>query len=52
LALLGYFTAFDEGPATQEELRKTIENISPDRFREVNLKVFEAGLQKGMEETP
>ena len=52
LALLGYFTAFDEGPATQEELRKTIENISPDRFREVNLKVFEAGLEKGMEETP
>ena len=52
LALLGYFTSFDEGPATQEELRKTIETISPDRFKEVNLKVFEAGLQKGMEGTP
>ena len=52
LALLGYFTAFNEGPTTQEELRKTIEIISPDRFREINLKVFEAGLQKGMEETP
>jgi indolepyruvate ferredoxin oxidoreductase beta subunit len=51
LALLGYFTAFDEGPATQKELRKTIENISPDRFSEINLKVFEAGLQKGLEET-
>jgi indolepyruvate ferredoxin oxidoreductase beta subunit len=51
LALLGYFTAFNEGPTTQAELRKTIESISPDRFRETNLKVFEAGLQKGLEET-
>ena len=51
LALLGYFAAFNEGPATQEELRKTIEKISPDRFREINLKVFQAGLQKGLEET-
>lgn len=50
LALLGYFTAFNEGPTTQDELRKTIEIISPDRFREINLKVFEAGLQKGLEE--
>ena len=51
LALLGYFTAFNEGPTTQEEIRKTIEGISPDRFRDINLKVFEAGLQKGVQET-
>jgi indolepyruvate ferredoxin oxidoreductase beta subunit len=51
LALLGYFTAFNEGPTNQAELGKTIEKISPDRFRETNLKVFEAGLQKGLEET-
>jgi indolepyruvate ferredoxin oxidoreductase beta subunit len=51
LALLGYFTAFNEGPTTQKEIRKTIESISPDRFRAINLKVFEAGLQKGMQET-
>jgi len=51
LALLGYFTAFNEGPTTQEEIRKTIESISPDRFRDINLKVFEAGLQKGVQET-
>jgi indolepyruvate ferredoxin oxidoreductase beta subunit len=51
LALLGYFTAFNEGPTTQAELRNTIESISPDRFREINLKVFEAGLQTGLEET-
>jgi indolepyruvate ferredoxin oxidoreductase beta subunit len=51
LALLGYFTAFNEGPTTQSELRNTIETISPDRFREINLKVFQAGLQRGLEET-
>jgi indolepyruvate ferredoxin oxidoreductase beta subunit len=51
LALLGYFTAFNEGPTTQEEIRKTIESISPDRFRDINLKVFEAGLQRGGQET-
>ncbi len=51
LALLGYFTAFNEGPTTQEEIRKTIESISPDRFKDINLKVFEAGLQKGKQET-
>ncbi len=47
LALLGYFSAFGEGPVSPEELRATIENISPDRFKEINLKVFDAGLQKG-----
>ena len=51
LALLGYFTAFNVGPTTPEEIRKTIESISPDRFREINLKVFEAGLQKGVQKT-
>lgn len=50
LALLGYFSAFGEGPVSHEELRETIKNISPDRFKEINLKVFEAGLQKGLEE--
>jgi len=52
LALLGYFSAFGEGPIMHEELRATIEDISPDRFKKDNLNVFDAGLQKGMEEKP
>lgn len=50
LALLGYFSAFGEGPLTYEELKRTIDNISPDRFKETNFKIFDAGYQKGMGE--
>jgi indolepyruvate ferredoxin oxidoreductase beta subunit len=45
LALLGFFSAFKEGPLSPDELRETVEIISPDRFKEVNLKVFDAGFQ-------
>ena len=50
LALLGFFSAFHEGPITYDDLRETIDHISPDRFKEINLKVFDTGLQKGEEE--
>lgn len=48
LALLGYFSAFDEQPVNHDELRAIIEQISPDRFKEKNLMVFDAGLQSGL----
>ena len=50
LVLLGYFSAFGEGPVSHEALRATVEKISPDRFREINLKVFDEGLRRGIEE--
>ena len=50
LALLGCFSAFGEGPFSPEELRETVENISPDRFRENNLLIFDAGLGRGKED--
>jgi len=50
LALLGFFSAFGQGPVNQEEIRNTIESVSPERFKEINLKIFDEGLQKGMEE--
>jgi Pyruvate/2-oxoacid:ferredoxin oxidoreductase gamma subunit len=46
LALLGFFSAFSEKPFTFAEIRQTIERISPDRFKEINRKVFEAGHQR------
>lgn len=49
LALLGFFSAFEDEPLTHEDLRDTIERVSPERFRELNLAAFDAGLKKGME---
>ncbi len=50
LALLGYFAAFGVGPLPEEALKSTIERISPDRFRENNLRIFGLGLERGLEE--
>jgi len=47
LALLGYFSAFNEGPIEYEDIKMTIDTISPKRFKDINLKVFEAGYKKG-----
>ena len=47
LALIGFFSAFKEGPLSHDELRATIDQVSPDRFKKINLKVFDAGFEKG-----
>ena len=48
LALLGFFSSLpDISPFFHEGLCETIGLVSPDRFREVNLKVFEAGFEEG-----
>jgi len=47
LALLGFFSAFDEGPMSYREIRMTIDKISPERFKDLNLEVFEAGYNQG-----
>ncbi len=46
LALLGYFSAFDEGPINYKDIKTTIDKISPKRLKDINLKVFEAGYKK------
>jgi len=48
LALLGYFSAYERQLARPEELRKTIEKVSPERFRSINLKVFDAGVENAL----
>ena len=48
LALLGYFSTANGIPINNEDMRKTIENISPDRFRGINLTIFDAGYQEGL----
>ena len=49
LALLGYFSAFDEGPVGYREIRMTIDKISPKRFKDINLRVFEEGYKRGQD---
>jgi indolepyruvate ferredoxin oxidoreductase beta subunit len=50
LALLGYLSAFGEDPFTYGDLRLAVQQISPDRMREKNIEVFEAGFKRGIDE--
>lgn len=47
LALLGYFSAFDEGPIGYKDIKTTIDTISPKKLKDINLRVFEAGYRRG-----
>ncbi len=47
LAMIGFFAAFQEGSFTADDFRETIETISPERFKDINLLVFEKGLSTG-----
>jgi indolepyruvate ferredoxin oxidoreductase beta subunit len=44
--LLGLFSALDNAPFKREDIRSTIERLSPKRFQDLNLKVFDACLEK------
>lgn len=50
LALLGFFSGFDDALFSPSELRATIAKVSPERFREKNLKIFDAGFEKATQE--
>ena len=50
LALLGFYSAFEKTPATSAELRETVERITPERFLEANLRVFDAGCEAARSE--
>lgn len=51
LALLGFFSAFEDPPLGHEDLRQTVAEISPERFRDLNLGVFESGFREGQRRT-
>jgi indolepyruvate ferredoxin oxidoreductase beta subunit len=50
LALLGCFSAFQNEAMTSEDMKKTIHDISPELFKEINLRVFDAGYHLGVAE--
>ncbi len=43
LALIGYALSVPDVPFTYEDVKETIVRISPPRFRDVNLRAFDAG---------
>jgi len=51
LGLLGYCAAYAGEPFFDSEaLEQVVDRLSPAQFREVNLGVFRAGLEKGLQE--
>lgn len=47
LALIGFMSASPASPFATEEIRATIDAVSPDRFKPTNFKVFDAGAAAG-----
>lgn len=43
LALIGYAVSMPDVPFGHDEIKTTVERITPSRFKEVNLRAFEAG---------
>jgi len=46
LALLGFFSAYQSHPVSYEELKTTVERISPEPFKAMNLKVLQSGYEQ------
>jgi indolepyruvate ferredoxin oxidoreductase beta subunit len=44
LGLIGYAVSMPEMPFGHDDIRATIERVTPSRWRDVNLQAFEAGL--------
>jgi indolepyruvate ferredoxin oxidoreductase beta subunit len=47
IALLGFATAHSRFPFPHDKLRGAIEQVAPQTFREVSLKIFEKGFSEG-----
>jgi indolepyruvate ferredoxin oxidoreductase, beta subunit len=47
LALVAFFAAFGYGPLGTDDLRDTVDSMSPGHFKETNLKIFDTCWQFG-----
>ncbi len=47
LAMIGFYSAFGVGPLGANDLRATVETISPEPFREMNLRIFDTCHETG-----
>ncbi len=47
LAMVAFYAAFDSGPLSADDLRSTVDQMSPGPFKETNLKIFDACYDTG-----
>ncbi|MBU1399384.1 MAG: 2-oxoacid:acceptor oxidoreductase family protein, partial [Proteobacteria bacterium] len=47
LAMVAFYAAFGVGPMTADDLRATVDSMSPGPFKEKNLKIFDACFETG-----
>ncbi len=47
LAMVAFYAAFDCGPLSADDLRATVDSMSPGPFKEKNLKIFDACYDTG-----
>ena len=52
LAMVAFYSAFGVGPLSAEDLRATVEKMSPARVRETNLKIFDTCRDEGGKAAP
>ena len=50
LAMIAFFSAFGQGPITADDLRATVEAVTPPAFRAINLKIFDACHDTGCQQ--
>jgi len=47
LAMIAFYSAFESGPLGSDDLKATVETISPEPFKKMNLKIFDACYETG-----
>lgn len=47
LAMVAFYSAFSQGPFDPEDLRTTVEKMSPPKVKEANLNIFDACYETG-----
>ena len=47
LAIVAFYGAFDTGPLSADELRATVDRMSPGPFKETNLNIFDTCYETG-----
>ena len=47
LAMVAFYSAFGYGPLSTDDLRATVDDMSPGQFKETNLRIFDVCYETG-----